>query len=339
MKSTVMMLALTAALICSTTQAAEPTVKEVDHWDLQAVDEFGEGIYNETDKVIVKGIILNNPEEMLDPTPGAPEFLGGQWQIFIQGEGGDHAGTAVWFGQYYSRVSTSEDYTDEELLDELYRINRDPNTAYVFQAGDRVRVEGYYKFFRGKMNINENHEKDPEFSFHITLLEPAVGLPQPEVVTLDELKDENDDFIFDHTRQTGPEYYQARRVRLNNVTIIDPDSWGPGNEIIVQDDDELTFPVKLGIGTGFSRYPAPAGPIDVIGIMNQEADSLPFDDGYHIWVVNYDGNGLVLTDRGRARGNLPGDINGDFRVDLLDFAELAQYWLSDVAGLYPPPQD
>ena len=341
MKSGIFVFGLILSVFCGQA-AAEPTLAEVTHWQLQAVDENGIGTYTATDKVAITGIILNNPEEMLDPTP-SDVGMGGQWQIFIQGETDpngrpDHAGTAVWFGQNYSNVSSSDDYTDAELLEELYRINRDPNSGYVFQAGDRVKVTGYYKFFKGKININEQHEKDPQFDFTIELLQPAVGLPTPEVITLDELKDEFDNYIFDPNRLTGPEYYQARRVRLNNVTIIDPENWKPNGEITVMDENGLTFPVKLGIGRGFGRYACPDGPIDVIGIMNQEsAQFFPCIDGYHLWVVNYDGNGRALTDRGRPRGNLPGDVNGDYRVDLLDFAELAADWLSERAGLTPLP--
>ncbi len=341
MKRLMAILGLMLTVFCASA-AAEPTVAEVTHWQLQAVDENGIGTYTAADKVVIRGIILNNPEEMLDPTP-SDAGMGGQWQIFIQGETDpngrpDHAGTAVWFGQNYSNVSSSDDYSDAELLEELYRINRDPNSGYVFQAGDRVKVTGYYKFFKGKININEQHEKDPQFNFTMELLQPAVGLPAPEVITLDELKDEFDNFIFDPNRLTGPEYYQARRVRLNNVTIIDPENWKPNGEITVMDENGLTFPVKLGIGRGFWRYACPDGPMDVIGIMNQESTQFfPCIDGYHLWVVNYDGNGRVLTDRGRPRGNLSGDVNGDYRVDLLDVAELASDWLVERAGLTLPP--
>jgi hypothetical protein len=328
--------------IISLQAAANPTVAEVTHRQLQAVDHNGIGTYAATDKVIITGILLNNPEEMLDPTPSAVG-MGGQWQIFIQGETDpngqpDPAGTAVWFGQNYSSVSSSDDYTDAQLTEELYRINRDPTSGYVFQAGDRVKVTGYYKFFKGKININELHEKDPQFDFAIELLQPAVGLPAPEEITIDLLKDESDRFIFDPNRLAGPEYYQGRRVRLNNVTIADPENWAPNSQITVTDENGLTFPVKLGIGQGFSRYACPDGPIDVIGILNQESTLyFPCIDGYHIWVVNYDGNGQVLTDRGRPRGNLPGDINGDYRVDLVDLAEVASFWLAERAGLAQRP--
>lgn len=314
--------------------AQDPTVKAVTHSELQSVNTDGYGTYTATDKVTITGIVLNSPEQMLNPAPGAG-YMGGQWQMYIQGEGSDHAGTAVWFGQYYSRVSSSDDYTDLEFLDELFRINTDPDTGYVFNPGDRVQVTGWYKFYKGKANVNEQHMKDPFFDFEIELIKPAAGLPQPEVITLDQVKDDNDDYIFDPGRSGGCEYYQARLVRLENVEITDPQNWAPGSTITVSDSNGLTFPVLLGIGSGFTMYDCPAGKIDVIGIMDQESSGyMVCKDGYRLWVTNYDGNGLVLTDRGFKRGNLPGDINTDFSVDLLDFARFAENWLEYTPGLY-----
>ena len=55
----------------------------------------------------------------------------------------------------------SGNYTDEQLLSELWRMNHDPNTGYTFAAGDRVRVTGWYKFYKGKINVNEKHKTDP----------------------------------------------------------------------------------------------------------------------------------------------------------------------------------
>jgi len=313
--------------------ADDPTIAEVTHTELQAVNEDGYGTYTATDKVIISGIVLNVPEEMLNPTPGAG-YMGGSWQAYIQGEDGDHAGTAVWLGQYYSKVSSSDDYTDEELLSEMCRINTDSDTGYIFNVGDRVRVTSWYKFYKGKVNVNEKHEKDPFFDFEIELVKPAVGLPQPEVITLDQIKDINNDYIFDSSRLTGCEYYQGRLVRLEDVNVVDPENWGPGNAIIVAASNGLTFPVLLGIGDGFTRYDCPVGQIDVIGIMDQESSGYMIcKDGYRIWITNYDGNGLVLTDRGYKRGNLPGDINTDFKVDFIDFAEMAENWLKCAPGL------
>jgi hypothetical protein len=319
--------------ICNTVVKAE-TVAPVTHWQLQAVDQDGVGTYDATDKVIITGIVLNNPEEMLDPTPSSIG-MGGQWQIFVQGEGTDHAGTAVWCGQNYTLTGGSGDYTDEELLAELCRINADPNTGYIFNAGDRVRVTGWYKFYKGKMSVNEKHQVEPFFDFEVELIKPAVGLPQPEVIMLNQVKDISNNYIFDSSRLTGCEYYQGRLVRVENVHITDPVNWGPDNTVAITDVSGRTFPVKLGIGDGFTRYACPIGQIDIIAIFDQESSGTTIcKDGYRLWVTNYDGNGFVLTDRGHPRGNLPGDINRDYIVDFRDFAELAENWLQNRAGLY-----
>ena len=330
----IMVLATMLALILvASVKGDEPTVAEVTHWDLQAVNANGVGTYIATDKVIITGIVLNNPEEILNPTPGTG-YMGGQWQIHIQGEGNDHAGTAVYMGQYYAKVGGSGNYTGEQLLSELCRINHDPNTGYTFGAGDRVRVTGWYKFYKGKINVNEKHQVEPMFDFEVELIEPAAGLPQPELITLDMVKDSNNQYIFDQTRLTGCEYYQARLVRVNDVNIVDPNYWVPDGTVAIRDKTGRTFPVKLGIGDGFTRYGCPTGQIDVIAIFDQESSgSTVCKDGYRLWVPDYDGNGLVLTDRGHKRGNLPGDINTDYQVDFMDFAELAENWLQQRAGL------
>ncbi|MCK5272056.1 MAG: hypothetical protein KAJ52_05745 [Sedimentisphaerales bacterium] len=314
------------------------------HWNFQAVDSVGNTTYFTPEVVTLEGIILNSPEEMLDPTPGAPVFMGGQWQMFIQGEEKTddpcyHAGTALWMGQNYGNlpwVQPDGSYTDQEWVAELCRLNHNPDNGYLFTPGDRVCVTGYYSFYNGKNNINEGHSKDPTYDFTIELIEPGVGLPQPELVMLDDLKDEYDIFIFDQNRETGCEYYQGRLVRLNDVSFTtDPNQWDAGATLEITDGTK-TFPVKLGIGSGI--YPGSnnlTDTFDVVGIMDQEDDTgdNTYKKGYRIWVTNYDGNGLVLRDRGYRRGNLPGDIDGDGRVDLLDFAMITADWLLTTPGI------
>ena len=74
------------------------------NWQIQSVNlETGEPNHPDlttSNKVTVEGIILNNPSFMLDAEPDENSAgIGGQWQIYIQGDGNDHAGTAVWMGQ------------------------------------------------------------------------------------------------------------------------------------------------------------------------------------------------------------------------------------------------
>ena len=306
---------------------ADPTVAEVTHSEFQAVDASGEHMYNATDKVILEGILLHNPADMLDPTPDdtiTDTFnISGQWQIFFQGEGDDHAGTAVWLGQLYNNlpwVAPEGGYSNEEFIAELSRLN-----AAQFSPGDRIRVTGYYLSYNGKLNINEQHNKNPDHDFSIEVVERGVGLPRPEVVTLDELKNVEDDFIFDPNRQRCGEYYQGRLIKIEDVYFVDANGWGPHGELVITDGTK-TFGVKLGRGNGiYAGSNNLTEPFDIIGIMDQESPELT--SGYRLYVMNYDGNGSVLAGREHRLADKPGDINLDGVVDGVDFAEFVEDWL------------
>ncbi len=276
---------------------------------------------------MLEGILLHNPADMLDPTPDdtiTQMFnLGGTWQIFFQGEGDDHSGTAVFLGQLYNNlpwVSPDGGYTNEEFAAELGRLN-----AAQFSPGDRIRVTGYFLSYKGKLNVNEQHNINPDHDFAIELVERGAGLPRPELVTLDDLKNDNDDFIFDSTRQAGCERYQARLVKIEDVYFAgDAGGWNPGAELTITDGVK-TFPLKLGRGNGiYAGSNNLTEPFDVIGIMDQESTDLT--GGYRLYVMNYDGNGYVLAERQHRRADKPGDLDLDGVVDLDDVEELLEDW-------------
>jgi len=320
-----------SATIISLTLAAvvqaAPAVASVTHSEFQAVNASGEQTYNASEKVILEGILLHNPADMLDPTPDDTITdlfnISGQWQIYFQGEGDDHAGTAVWLGQLYNNlpwVALDGGYTNAEFAAELSRLN-----AAQFSPGDRIRVTGYYMSYNGKLNVNEQHNKNPDHNFTIELLERGVGLPRPEVVTLDDLKDNDDNFIFDQSRQTGCEHYQARLIKIESVYFANADDWGPQGEVVITDGIK-TFPVKLGRGNGiYAGSNNLTEPFDIIGILDQESPNLT--DGYRLYVMNYDGNGSVLASREHRRADKPGDLNLDGIVDYDDINELLDDWL------------
>ena len=303
-----------------------PTVANVTHSEFQAVDAGGEHVYNVTDMVVLEGILLYNPADMLDPTPDdtitEAFMLGGQWQIFFQGEEDDHAGTAVFLGQLYNNlpwVSPDGGYSNEEFISELSRLN-----AARFSPGDRIRVTGYYLSYKGKLNINEQHNNNPDHDFTIELLERGVGLPRPEVVTLNDLKNSNDEFIFDSNRQSGCEYYQSRLVKIEDVYFADANDWGINGELLITDGNK-SFPVKLGRGNGIYAGSNNLGEtFDVIGIMDQESTDLT--SGYRLYVMNYDGNGSVLAAREHRRADKPGDVDLDGTVDIDDFIRMIEDW-------------
>jgi len=274
---------------------ADPPVAPVTHRQFQAVNGSGEQTYRATNKVVLEGIVLHHPADMLDPTPDdtiTETFnLGAQWQLFFQGEGDDHAGTAVYLAQLYDNlpwIMPGGGYSNEQFIAELARIN-----AAQFSPGDRIRVTGWFLSYKGKMNINEQHNNDPDHDFTIELLECNVGLPKPEVVSLEQLKDDQDRFIFDPERLAGGEYYQGRLIKIEDVNVVDPNAWKPNGELVVTDGTR-TLPVKLGRGNGIYRgsYNL-VEPFDAIGILDQESTNLRA--GYRLYVMNYDGNGHVLA--------------------------------------------
>ncbi len=241
------------------------------HWHLQMVDTDGTPNYYKVNAdpvpanlVVVEGICLNNPEEMLNPAT--------MWQIFVQGEGDDHAGTAAWAGKFYQ---------GDVWADELARLN-----GSGFREGDRVRITGYAGAVGGKTNIHERHSAAPELNFTVELLEAGVGLPEPEVVTIAEMN------TFNFTRCCGGEHYQCRRIRINDVHIVSG-TWGSNEDIIIADDDGNELLMALRNVT-FGQQPT--GKFDVIGLGNQEPEfsggPVPgsgLTDGYQIWVTQSDG--------------------------------------------------
>lgn len=307
------------------------------NWNLQTVDSSGNGTsswLDSEDKVTIEGYILNRSEYMLDGMPNyntIPWNLGGQWQIYIQGATGDHAGTAIWMGQNYANMTGIGygRYTNEQWLAEIDRLNNDPCTGHRFMPGDKVRVTGFAMEHNGKTNINEQHTTDPDNDITIELVELGKGLPEPEVITLSQVKDASNNFIFDQTRTTGCEYYQTRLVRINSVYFVDDANWGPNGQLLIADGTGRTFPVLLGIGPGITAGSNNlASTFDIVAIFDQEDGSFPYTGDYRLWVTNYDGNGQILADGCDLYGEFASsDINKDCIVNFEDFAIMAADWL------------
>jgi len=288
------------------------------HFYFQAVDGDGFGTFPLTAPVKMRGVIINRSEQMLPGEPSATPYMGGIWQVYVQAVGdADVGGTALWMGQNIGKLVGNHpagSYTDQEWLAELDRLSHDPITGHEFQPGDYVEIRARAPglSFRGKTNVNEQHSNNPAMDFDVYLLEADYGVPEPILVPLSYVKDENDDFIFDPQRLTGAEYFQGSLVRFPEVSFIDTSNWAPDAELVVQDDTGRTFPVKLGLDEAFTLCGPPAGPVDVIGVFDQE-DYDPDDgykSGYRLWVRAYAGG--IVSDRA------PGDVNCDGVVDFDD---------------------
>jgi hypothetical protein len=332
MKSIYILTIVSCLLINVSIQAEEPTVVEIKHSQFQAVSATGEQTYTSAiaNKVMLEGILLHNPADMLNPTPDdsitQTYNLGAQWQFFFQGEGDDHAGTAVFLAQLYNNLPwvMTGGYSNQEFIAELSHLN-----AAKFAPGDKIRVTGYFLSYNGKNNVNEQHNNNPAHDFTIELVKKGVGLPRPELVTLDDLKDESDNFIFDQSRLFGCEYYQGRLIKIKDVNFADPtaanENWGPNGSFTITDGVK-TFPVKLGRGNGiYAGSNNMTEPFDVIGILDQESSAKTA--GYRLWVTNYDGNGSVLASTEHRRADKPGDLDMDGIVDQNDVLKLLEDWL------------
>ena len=300
------------------------------HRDIQAVDANGNPTHpkvgaaiNPADQIVLEGIVLNNPEDILDPTAAygeQPWDLGGQWQIYVQADTpGDFGGTACWMGQNYGNLPWVgfpfiNNYSDAEWNAEMDRLNVDG--GHEIRQGDLVRITGYGLGYGGKSNINERHSKSALNDFTVEYLGSSPGLPAPDVIDLENVKDAGDGFLFDPMRLTGGEHYQGSLVRINDVSFADDSGWGADGTVTVTDGTGRTLPVKLGTDAAFDVPHNLPGTFDLVGIFDQEDGDAGdgWTDGYRLWVTGYDGSTGLL---GRTDW-MEGDVNDDGVVDAED---------------------
>ncbi|MBN2505503.1 MAG: hypothetical protein JXQ71_02295 [Verrucomicrobia bacterium] len=277
--------------------AARAPAQSETHLNLQAVTTNGTSAWTAVFPFTLRGVLLCDTDEMLDPTPdfipyGGSEDngkMGAQWQVFLQAVSpGDRGGTACWMGQNYGNqpwIRNSElSYTNEAWVAEILRLNFDPSSLHPFRAGDLVEVTARQSlFYGGKRNINEGHDIDPVFDFDIRLVTASFGLPEPEVITLADVTEPGGTAgdpatwlpIFDPTRATGAEHYQGMRVRINGLTLLTTNGWSAtnawgGRQCTVTDGAGRFFALRH---PRYSLGAAPAQPFDAIGIFNQESGS------------------------------------------------------------------
>ena len=293
------------ALLCSA--QAQPTDT---HANFQSVTEGGATAWTNTHPVTLRGVILNNPEEWLpgewDADAEADGRMGAQWQIVVQAvEAGDRGGTACWMGQNYSSLPWvfGHSYSEAEWASEMQRLNFDG--AHQFRKGDLVDVTANVSLpFGGKRNINEAHSTNPANDFSIQLVTPGFGLPEPEVITLADVVHPYDgnadtkECIFDPSRQSGGEYYQSMRVRIESVRFATPEEytppqnyyrpndstngWGVGGAFCtVTDGEGRFFRVRMPM---HDLGPLPNGWFSAEGILNQESGSGDGTFGYELFL-------------------------------------------------------
>jgi hypothetical protein len=279
------------------------------HSALQAVDDNGVRTFpTNSFPLRLRGILLNNPEDMLDSTPFEPNpvpfSLGASWQVFVQAiDPGDFGGTAVFMGQHYGNVppnleftpaptpDPTRSYTNAQWLAEMTRVNQDRTTGHIFRAGDLVEIHAQGAlYFGGKTNVNEEHFIEPQLDFELKLIAADFGLPTPTPIALADIWDETlNKVLFDPTRMAGGERYQGELVELLNVRLVDDGTiWGPNSLLTVADAQGREFKMRLGRNLEFGSQTPPAGFFNAIGIFNQESGGPagPGTGGYQVWVMD-----------------------------------------------------
>lgn len=279
------------------------------HANLQTVTSTGTSAWSGTFPLTLRGVLLCNPDEMLDVTPdflpwdnGANQYrMGGEWQVTLQAvDPGDRGGTTCWMGQNYGNQpwihESDSSYPNEAWVTEVLRLNFDPSSLHPFRAGDLVEVTVRQAlFYGGKRNVNEGHDIDQASNFDLRIVAPNYGLPEPELITLADVTQPGGIAsepatwhpIFDPTRATGGEHYQGMRVRLNGLVLVTTQGWNPTNAW-----GSRLCTVTDGAGRFFSlRHPRhdigapPANMFDVIGIFSQESGSgSQGTNGYELFV-------------------------------------------------------
>ncbi len=255
------------------------------NWDIQAVNENGVGTWSGSYPATFQGVVLFDSELFLDSTANYNEIpwdMGGQWQVFVQGLDGDHAGTAVYLAQNYGntwRKNSDFSYLNDEWIDRLSAVAG-------ATAGSLVTVTAQnLGFYGGKTNCNEGHNNAESMHFTITVTDADYGLPTPENITLADLyldpSNANYDAsypMFDETRTTGAEYYQSRLVSMTGIILDDILKWdqsGVWSErlITAHDADGRTINLRLPRGSELDLGSAPLGEFDLVGVINQESGS------------------------------------------------------------------
>jgi len=289
------------------------------HANLQSVTAVGTSAWSGSYPFTVTGVLLTDPDEMLDSTPNfqpaSAGTMGGEWQIAVQAVlAGDRGGTTCWIGQNYAiRRPPFDDafsYSNEEWAAEVERLNHDPATGHAFRKGDLVAVTANHSlFYGGKRNINEAHDKDPAADFIISLVISNYGLPAPEVISLMSVMRTNDnnaatsEDIFDVTCATGGEHWQGMRVRITGLTLVDTNGWNPTNlwnnrKCTVTDGEGRFFTLRH---PRYSLAPAPTNRFDALGVFTQESGSgVQGTNGYELFiqqVLPADDAVLAIADR------------------------------------------
>jgi hypothetical protein len=312
--SIVVCMVLSAVPVLAVQQDEWLAVPCITHSEYQSVHTDGSSAFDNEFWIRLRGVVLNNTEDWLDPTPDYDPgytawYMGGEAEFYVQAVNldntqydtdtdnpfNDFGGTACWMGQNYGnhvkRGNSAYSYENDEWLAELARLNLygGVNVDNPIRAGDLVEIRARIGLhYKGKMNVNEDHNNDPNYNFEIVVLEENYGLPTPTAISLSDIKDENDVAIFDETRQTGGEKYQSTLVELQDVWVTSDVYLTTDTDIEVTDGTR-TFNVHLGLNDSFdgTTLLTTNDHFNAVGILDQAASNGVYStDGYQLLVMN-----------------------------------------------------
>ncbi|NLF08731.1 MAG: PEP-CTERM sorting domain-containing protein [Pirellulaceae bacterium] len=300
MKSLGLSIPLVCLLVIVSPAAADISYTPTLHSELQAVWDDGTTAWSGGPNISLIGVIINDAADMSDYSTYSPYVW---WQTYIQAApAGEYGGYTVAPGDYggaalYMRAAIpwgSSPYTIYDATEWATELDRVTN-GYSLQYGDVVLVEAQAPgmFYNGKFNINEQHNAEPAKDFNITVIGRVAPTATP--VTLADLKNPDDSFIFDETRATGCERYQASLVRLDNLLLEDAAAWALDGTVVVKQGD-LTFDMKLGLDDALMSIDAASletTPFSIAAILDQEDDSYEYTGGYRLWLTNASGLTVV----------------------------------------------
>ena len=260
------------------------------------------------------GVVINKPSDMLNYTYDASSNPSPKFQVYVQALSsggtyggytitpGDSQGTAVYMMKNNWGPSSGY-YTEQEWSDEMSRIG-----ASSLNVGDVVLIQAKAPgmAYNGKYNINEQHKKSSDYDFSISVLGHTTPIATP--IALTDVKDTNNNPIFDSSRATGCERYQGSLVHLDNLMLVSAANWGLNQTVTVRQGDR-TFDMLLGLDSDLLSVGASSlttRPFDITAIFDQE--SADYQAGYRLW----------LTDSTNLTPALLGDANLDNIVDDTD---------------------
>ena len=282
-----------AALLAAGWSARAFAQTAITHAALQAVTATGTTAYAGGHPFTLRGVLLNDPEEMLDtawnPDAVATTNIGGQYQVFLQAAAaGDRGGTALWMGQNYeARRMVGESYSAAAWSNELARLKVAAN-GRAFRKGDLVEVTARNSMsYGGKRNVNEGHLTDTNMDFEIRLVKANAGLPQATPLTLADLVAADGRAIFDAARERGGERWQGERVRIDGLRLTDASGWGQTNWAQricwATDGAGRSFRLRMPLAD-LAAAPATSEWFSAVGILNQESGSPVGTNQYELFV-------------------------------------------------------